>query len=49
MERAQKSCGNQIWVAHGIYTPTKTGNRDASFDMVNGLKLYGGFVGDCKC
>jgi Right handed beta helix region len=45
--------GDQIWVAAGIYTPTylfSPGNpRSATFQLKNGVALYGGFdptVGD---
>jgi predicted outer membrane repeat protein len=38
--------GTQIWVANGIYKPTKGTNRKASFVMLPGIKMYGGFNGD---
>lgn len=38
--------GTQIWVAKGIYLPTKDKNRDASFSITKNLKLYGGFIGN---
>lgn len=38
--------GDEIWVAQGRYTPTVTGDRTASFQLKNGVKLYGGFVGN---
>ena len=41
--------GDQIWVAAGIYKPTAehggTGDRYRSFQMVNGVAIYGGFAG----
>ncbi|KOS69078.1 hypothetical protein AEA09_11345 [Lysinibacillus contaminans] len=41
--------GNQIWIAKGTYIPTKplVGNdsRTASFQMKNGVAIYGGFNG----
>ncbi len=41
--------GDQIWVAEGIYTPTHLFDpldpRSASFQMKNGLAIYGGFAG----
>ncbi len=41
--------GDQIWVAQGVYTPTKrTGEADprtATFVLVNGVTMYGGFAG----
>ncbi|MFD2036956.1 MBG domain-containing protein [Belliella marina] len=37
----------QIWVAEGIYTPTASPtDRDATFQLVNGVELYGGFDPD---
>lgn len=35
---------NEIWVASGTYKPTGTG-RYATFNLKNGLKMYGGFNG----
>jgi hypothetical protein len=40
LERARKGCGSQIWVAEGTYNP------DTTFDLVDGLPLYGGFDGN---
>ncbi len=37
--------GWQIWVAEGTYKPTDGTDRTASFQMVNGVGIYGGFVG----
>ena len=44
--------GDEIWVAAGVYYPDRTilvpfgdGNRDATFSMKSGVKMYGGFVG----
>jgi len=41
--------GDQIWVAEGTYTPTVehggTGDRYKSFQMANGVAIYGGFDG----
>ncbi|MCX2682066.1 T9SS type A sorting domain-containing protein [Galbibacter sp. EGI 63066] len=37
----------QIWVAKGKYTPTADAtDRDATFQLVNGVELYGGFAGN---
>ncbi|WP_234572346.1 choice-of-anchor Q domain-containing protein [Rhodohalobacter sp. 614A] len=33
----------QIWVADGAYTPTDDSNRSASFQLINGVEIYGGF------
>lgn len=35
--------GDEIWIAQGIYTPGS--NRDDSFVLKEGVKLYGGFYG----
>lgn len=37
--------GDTIWIAKGIYYPSKNLNRDASFIIPNGVKIYGGFLG----
>ena len=35
----------EIWVAGGTYTPTTGTDRSASFNLVNGVGVYGGFDG----
>jgi hypothetical protein len=47
---AAKSCPlvTEVWVADGVYTPvppSPTPNEDVSFDLTNGLGVYGGFAG----
>jgi predicted outer membrane repeat protein len=37
--------GNELWLAAGTYTPSKTGDRSATFQLKNGVAVYGGFVG----
>ncbi|MCP3933196.1 MAG: hypothetical protein GY705_29350 [Bacteroidetes bacterium] len=37
--------GNQVWVAKGKYTPTTTNNRTLSFNIPDGVEVYGGFAG----
>jgi len=44
--------GDEIWVAKGNYRPDEdslnpdgTGNRTATFQLVNGVAIYGGFAG----
>jgi predicted outer membrane repeat protein len=48
---AAAQAGDQIWVAKGIYRPTTDLSdlqlaRLVSFEIPNGLELYGGFVGN---
>lgn len=38
--------GDEIWVARGIYFPTKSNDRDVAFVVPSGVKLLGGFAGD---
>lgn len=40
--------GDEIWVANGTYFPTQDNNRDESFNIPCGVKLFGGFVGNEK-
>ncbi|MDY6992668.1 MAG: choice-of-anchor D domain-containing protein, partial [Pseudomonadota bacterium] len=35
----------QIWVAQGVYKPTSTTDRQATFQLINGVSIYGGFAG----
>lgn len=37
--------GSQIWVASGQYLPTPSTDRDISFQLKEGVGLYGGFDG----
>jgi predicted outer membrane repeat protein len=47
--RSAKACPGQIteiWVAAGTYRPDReTGDRSATFQLLNGVRLYGGFAG----
>lgn len=48
---AVASSGDEIWVAEGVYYPDEgTGQTDndihSIFTLVNGVSIYGGFVGD---
>lgn len=35
----------EIWIAKGTYYPAIDGNRNASFQLLNGVLIYGGFAG----
>ena len=37
--------GDEIWVAAGTYKPANGTNRDSTFSIGNGIKVYGGFAG----
>ena len=37
--------GDQIWVAAGTYRPTSETDRMATFQLKNGVEIYGGFDG----
>ena len=37
--------GDEIWVAEGIYKPTNVAGRSATFALVEGVEIYGGFSG----
>lgn len=37
--------GNEFWVAAGTYTPTTGTDRSATFQLKNGVAIYGGFAG----
>ncbi len=44
---AVASAGTEIWVAAGTYRPASPGGaRSATFQLVNGVRLYGGFAGN---
>ncbi len=36
---------NEIWVAAGTYLPSSNGNRETSFVIPSGVRLFGGFTG----
>jgi len=45
---AASSSGDEIWVAEGVYKPDRgggqtLGDRTASFHLINGVSIYGGF------
>jgi hypothetical protein len=37
--------GDMIWVAEGTYKPTAGADRAATFELRNGIQLFGGFAG----
>ena len=43
--KGDNGCGSEIWVAQGTYKPADEDDRDAAFDMVDGVEIYGGFAG----
>ncbi len=42
---AMAASGDQIWVTAGTYYPTSGTDRTASFELVAGVSVYGGFTG----
>ncbi|HTR82122.1 MAG TPA: choice-of-anchor Q domain-containing protein, partial [Bacteroidota bacterium] len=40
------AAGSQVWVAAGTYKPTATLDRSISFQLKNGVSVYGGFSGN---
>ncbi|BAU63449.1 hypothetical protein STA3757_08130 [Stanieria sp. NIES-3757] len=38
--------GDEIWVADGTYRPTTETDRNFTFKIPNGVRLYGGFTGN---
>ncbi|MDX1942194.1 MAG: hypothetical protein SFU99_16640 [Saprospiraceae bacterium] len=40
--------GDQVWVAIGKYLPTQGNDRNVSFVISDGVKLFGGFIGHEK-
>lgn len=41
----QAQFGDEVWVAAGIYTPTRDNDRTKSFILPDGVQVYGGFSG----
>jgi hypothetical protein len=37
--------GDKVFVADGRYLPSSTGTRSESFSLMNGVEIYGGFLG----
>lgn len=42
---SQARAGDEVWVAQGVYRPTNGNDRGASFRLVEGVAVYGGFAG----
>ncbi|MBM4459004.1 MAG: hypothetical protein FJ011_14795 [Chloroflexi bacterium] len=42
---AAATSGTEIWAAAGVYVPTTGASRRATFQLKNGVALYGGFRG----
>lgn len=43
---ASAKSGDEIWVAEGTYTPAPPGDAVTSFELREGVTLYGGFAGN---
>jgi len=39
-------CSSEIWVAEGTYRPTTEPNNLATFELIDGVPVYGGFAGN---
>jgi predicted outer membrane repeat protein len=37
--------GDEVWVAKGMYLPGGAGDRSARYELLSGVRLYGGFSG----
>ncbi|MFC2029732.1 choice-of-anchor Q domain-containing protein [Chloroflexota bacterium] len=42
---AGAEAGDEIWAAGGVYKPTTGDDRTATFQLVSGVGMYGGFAG----
>lgn len=39
------TAGEEVWVKQGVYKPTSTNDRTATFQLMSGVAIYGGFAG----
>ena len=46
LNRASAGCGSDIWVAAGPYKPSIPEGQSATFQLVSGYPVYGGFAGN---
>lgn len=46
LQTALSNVPDQVWVAAGVYKPTTTGDRTATFELESGVKIFGGFPAD---
>ncbi len=46
LQTALSKVPDQIWAAAGVYKPTSTGDREVSFELESGVKIFGGFPPD---
>jgi len=46
MALSSATSSDEIWVAKGVYKPTTGTNSEATFQLKNGVALYGGFIGN---
>ncbi|MCG3131150.1 MAG: hypothetical protein FLDDKLPJ_01926 [Phycisphaerae bacterium] len=37
--------GDEVWIAAGVYFPTSSTDREATFSVTDGIRVYGGFQG----
>ena len=44
LDRAAKGCGDEIWVARGVYKPGSSAG--STFGLVDDVEVYGGFIGN---
>jgi predicted outer membrane repeat protein len=45
LDAAEAAGASEVWIADGVYKPTAGTDRQAGFELVDGIGLYGGFEG----